>query len=84
MNGLIPLTWGDINEWVKATERELTPYQKELVLNMSRAYVKAYHDGQDPKCIEPVLDAIMDEEEKAFALREASFADFFDNLGVEK
>lgn len=84
MNGLTPLTWGDINNWVQATERELLPYYKELVLDMSRAYVKEYHAGQEETSIEPILDSIMDEDEKKEAIRESSFCSFFDNLGVEE
>ena len=60
MNGLLPLSWQDINEWQQATQRELPLWNILVLKNMSKAYVAEYHAAEDAMRPAPYTDTVVE------------------------
>lgn len=53
--GLVPLSWQEIEAWVRCTgiEEMVTPWELETVRRMSEAYASEYSQAYDPKRKQP-------------------------------
>lgn len=47
--GLIPLTWQEIDSWIKVTKLDLTLWEIETIKKMSEAYCAEYSRATDPQ-----------------------------------
>lgn len=65
-NGAVPITWTELRNYSDQSGAVLTPWESSMVMNMSRAYCSAYHDGQTPEALPPWVD---DSEESLEAMR---------------
>lgn len=72
-NGAVPITWTELRNYSDQSGAVLTPWESSTVMNMSRAYCSAYHDGQTPEALPPWVD---DSEESLEAMRASVAAKF--------
>jgi len=54
MNGATPLTWQEIQSWNEIADKRLTPWEANMIHEMSVAYVGEVHAGTDPLKQPPV------------------------------
>lgn len=53
IKGEMPLTEGDLEPWERRRGIELSPWQAELVVEMSQAYMKHMHAGKEISALSP-------------------------------
>lgn len=51
--GVVPLSWVEIDAFLRRSSYELQDYEAEIVFNMSRAYVSWLNKGSDINCFSP-------------------------------
>lgn len=47
MNGLVDLSWQEVDSWLSCSQRELTIWEVGMIKDMSRAYVSEYNSASD-------------------------------------
>lgn len=52
-HGAVPITWTELRNYSEQSGVDLTPWESEIVMRLSRAYCSAYHDGQKPEALPP-------------------------------
>ena len=76
-NGIVALSWVDINAWVEATEKNLSVWEKQTIKLMSEHYVNEYYAGKDKKREAPYISIqtqeILNAKRKAVASAWKSF-----------
>jgi hypothetical protein len=72
-NGAVPITWTELRNYSDQSGAVLTPWESKMIINMSRAYCTAYHDGQSPSALPPWVD---DSQEALAAMRESVASKF--------
>lgn len=55
-NGLMSLTWQELQSFSEMTGCELTGWEAEVLMSMSRAYSGSYHKSQEPDSPAPWMD----------------------------
>ena len=51
--GIVPLSWTEIDAFLRRSSYELDDFEAEIVFNMSRAYVSWLNKGADINCFSP-------------------------------
>lgn len=51
--GLIPLSWHEIDSFVRVNDFKLNPFELRVIKNASKAYVSQSTLATDPKCPPP-------------------------------
>lgn len=75
-NGVVPISWTEINSWLTTTDRELEPWEVTLLRDMSKAYVNEYYNGTDKFSKTPyVEDEVLDKVKQAEVME-----DFFEMM----
>ena len=49
VNGATTITWQELDSWVRATQRKLSPWEIVTLRDMSKAYVGEYHAACEDK-----------------------------------
>ena len=52
-NGLIPLTYQDIDSWANRTLTNVSPWESEVLITLSMSYCNQYAKGSKADCEEP-------------------------------
>lgn len=60
--GLVPLTWQEIDAWIRVNRLELTLWEIETISKMSSAYCSEYSKSTDPQ--RPAPYSIVKEEDE--------------------
>ena len=47
INGAVTLSWKEINSWLDATKRSLSPWEVNMIRDMSKEYVSELHSASD-------------------------------------
>ena len=55
-NGLMALTWQELGSFSELSDANLTGWESETLINMSRAYTGSYHKSQEPDSPAPWVD----------------------------
>ena len=55
-NGLIALTWQELKSFSDLSGANLSGWESETLINMSRAYTGSYHRSQEPDSPAPWVD----------------------------
>lgn len=60
--GLVPLTWQEIDAWIRVNQLDLTLWEIETIRKMSEAYCAEYSRATDPQ--RPAPYSIVKEEDE--------------------
>lgn len=60
--GLVPLTWQEIDAYVKLNELDMCVWELKLIKKMSEAYCAEYSRASDPNRVAPYRVQVLDEE----------------------
>lgn len=66
-----PLSWGEINEWQRATSIRISPWEARLIRSLSIAYIAQSRLSEDEACPPPWRGEITEAEKQ----REVSILD---------
>lgn len=55
-NGIEPLDWCEINNWKQATGTDATPFELNVLIDLSRTYLESHYKAKDLHCAPPWLD----------------------------
>ena len=72
------LSWKEINSWMQATQRELTPWEVNMLMSMSKAYVSEMHSATDKYRPAPYVEKAVTVEAKI--KEEENLMNFFEML----
>lgn len=51
--GLVPITFGDVVSWAKATDTPVSPWEARIMVKASRAYVAEYEASKSQGRVAP-------------------------------
>jgi len=64
-NGIVALSWVDINAWLEVTERNLSLWEKQTIKLMSEHFVNEYYAGREKDRQAPYISLKTEELLKA-------------------
>ena len=59
------MSWKEIHAWLEVADRQLSPWEIDMIRQMSRAYVDEYYQAKDKMRPQPFSDVEMTEEKRA-------------------
>lgn len=71
--GPVPITWTEILSWSTLTKIEITPWEANLIMKLSRAFVSQFSISKNPACISPILEV----DEENLELKRKQISDAF-------
>lgn len=76
INGVAPLSWTEIQNWLSATKRQLTVWEIDTIREMSKAYCSEYHASKSKHSAPPWIS-----DEDAYKEQQARNLElFFDSM----
>lgn len=63
-NGIRSMSWKEIHAWLEVTKRYLSPWEIDMIRQMSKAYVDEYYQSKDKMRPQPYTDVEMTVEKR--------------------
>ena len=76
MNGATPITWQELYSWNEIADKRLTPWEANMLKEMSNAYVHEIHAATDARRPSPYIEDIKRDKVK----QEQAMENFFEMM----
>ncbi len=83
--GISPITWTELNNYIKCSKTNISGYESELIIKMSREYCNFSHKAQKKSCLAPYLENYESEDEivKRRKIVSAQWDGFSKNINIK-